>query len=286
MQSEVANVNGVNTEKHKHKKRDKKERKSLEANGESKHQVPALKLTEVANTPVISNDAENDVYRKSRKEKAKKRKAEELAGDEMNTLVSTCSLPSNSSEASTSAAIMANGIDERSKHMSKKEKKKRKLQEEQNESSQGLLEGPLDEPASISVPLEQVTNGISSTKEPSIKSKKKRKKQPLQGLGEMIDTAEKRETPSLLAATDSVKISHTEIDSFIKENNVSYEPSTSSSSYPPILSFDALPVSPNIKDGLKAFRKPTVVQSASWGVQLSVDEKTRARDCVAIASTG
>lgn len=78
-----------------------------------------------------------------------------------------------------------------------------------------------------------------------------------------------------------------DIAAFMKENELSYEPSASQQRYPPVLSFDHLSVSNGIKKGLKSFAKPTPVQSASWGVQLpakACDE--RARDCVAIAATG
>lgn len=75
--------------------------------------------------------------------------------------------------------------------------------------------------------------------------------------------------------------SSTEIEAFLSEHDISYDPpAAATSTYPPVLSFDALSISEGLKQGLKSFSKPTPVQSSAWGVLF------RSKDCIAIAETG
>lgn len=180
-----------------------------------------------------------------------------------------------------------------------KKDKKRKLEAEA-EAGNETPAGNSEEPSSASA----LNTGASSTPAPANNdstpvedgSKKKKRKKNVQGAFGNERKKQKTQEGAAVATTTSSaaetssaptgSLSQSEIDAFVKESDLTYEPSTSSSTYPPVLSFDALPVAPGIKAGLSSFTKPTIVQSASWGVQLVADANTRPKDIVSIAATG
>ena len=173
----------------------------------------------------------------------------------------------------------------------KKKDKKRKREEADAQAQAATTPAQETTPDAASAPP-----AASAAPEEGVKEKKKRKKSVKGAFGNDAKKAEAAAAaaPAVPASSTSASssssiptLSQAEIDAFMSaDDGVTYTPETASSTYPPILQFAHLPVSKGIKDGLKAFAKPTTVQSASWGVQLRGDADARPRDCVSIASTG
>lgn len=89
------------------------------------------------------------------------------------------------------------------------------------------------------------------------------------------------EEPSTPLASTSAPISSSDITAFLTDNRVSYEPpETATSTFPPVLSFAALPLDAGVRKGLAGYTKPTPIQSASFPVMMG------GRDVIGIAETG
>ncbi|KAK9895864.1 DEAD-domain-containing protein [Cystobasidium minutum MCA 4210] len=250
-------------------------------------------------------DAE-EIARKKEKKALKKEKkrlaALASAGESEATTTATTSVATTPAAATSDNEAPATSTD--ADALQKKlEKKKRKEEKKANKKRKAEADGDANA-ASDHASTPAVTDGEASTTTPAAvngntgdeeKPKKKRKKDVKGAFGNKkqktesngVDGAEASAATATNGTSSSIPtLSQAEIDTFITESALTYEPSTSSSRYPPILSFDHLPISEGIKNGLKTFAKPTVVQSASWGVQLRPEPGCRPRDCVAIASTG
>lgn len=249
-------------------------------------------------------DAEEQARKQAKKalKKEKKRLAAAAAGQsEGETSTTAASTPAISSavEGNSPSASVENGDEEQKKLDKKKKKEEKKFAKkrkagDENDNEESVVASTPD------IAADQVASNGSTEEKP----KKKRKKDVKGAFGNKQKAETNGSTPVdaaaptnntngiskkvTSAATSSTipSLSQSEIDTFITESALTYEPSTSSTTYPPILDFNHLPVSKGIKDGLKTFAKPTIVQSASWGVQLRPEAGCRPRDCVAIASTG
>ena len=177
---------------------------------------------------------------------------------------------------------------------SKKEKKKdKKRKRDEADAEAQATSTPAYEATSEAAPAPvAAAPAAAAAPEDGVKEKKKRKKSVKGAFGNDAKKAEAAapalpESSSSASSSSIPTLAQAEIDAFMSaDDGVTYTPETASSTYPPILQFAHLPVSKGIKDGLKAFAKPTTVQSASWGVQLRGDADARPRDCVSIASTG
>ncbi|GAA6007219.1 RNA-dependent ATPase DBP3 [Rhodotorula paludigena] len=124
--------------------------------------------------------------------------------------------------------------------------------------------------------------------EPQVAERKSKKAKTEKALAAV--SAETPSTPSTpapaaepVASTSNGAVpaaSPAEAAAFLKENNISYEPASASSTYPPVLSFAALPLADGVRKGLSGFTKPTPIQSASFPLMLG------GRDVIGIAETG
>ncbi|KAM0747924.1 DEAD-domain-containing protein [Meredithblackwellia eburnea MCA 4105] len=82
-----------------------------------------------------------------------------------------------------------------------------------------------------------------------------------------VSTSQSQSTPESIAT-------------FLKTNNISHEPVSATSDFPPFLSFAQLPVDPLLRKGLAGFTTPTPIQSASFPITFG------GRDVIGIAETG
>lgn len=233
-----------------------------------------------------------------KEKKARKKEQKRLA--ELSAQSTAASTPATSvistpkeTPATSDAEGIANGDeDAEAKKKRKAEKaakkeakrlKKRKLESEDAGDADANASVAEESAAPVQEPENVATVAVNShaTNGQEVPKKKRKKDNKVSSSGNVNGEAQKTSKP-VSAST----LSPAEIESFLTANAVSYEPSTSSATYPPILSFDNVPVSDGIRSGLKTFDKPTIVQSASWGVQLRPESGSRPRDCVAIAATG
>jgi len=251
-----------------------------------------------------SEAAVRDVKKVKKDEKEKKDKKDKKSKKDKSVVETDASaapveasLPSD--EPTVSAIVedvdrTLNGADgdEQSSKKSKKDKKakkdkKRKLQAEQEDIEEPSSTSAVD--ANAQTPAVESAEATSTTEDGSKKKKRKKNVQgafgndPKKQKSAAVDDSP---APAATASISSSNLSQAQIDAFVAESDLTYEPSTSSSTYPPVLSFDTLPVAAGIKAGLTGFAKPTIVQSASWGVQLTADKNTRPKDIVSIAATG
>ncbi|GAA5840425.1 hypothetical protein JCM9279_007322 [Rhodotorula babjevae] len=82
------------------------------------------------------------------------------------------------------------------------------------------------------------------------------------------------------AVTTGASASPAEVQAFLEEHKISFEPETTATDYPPVLSFASLPLNAGVRKGLSGFTKPTPIQSASFPLMLG------GRDVIGIAETG
>ncbi|GAA96291.1 uncharacterized protein L969DRAFT_91738 [Mixia osmundae IAM 14324] len=110
------------------------------------------------------------------------------------------------------------------------------------------------------------------------KLEKKQRKAAKAAAASAASSAASASEPSAPIASTSTA----EQAAFLTEHSISHEPDSAATEYPPVLSFDALPLTSNLHASLATFdfKSPTPIQSASWGVLF------KAKDCVAIAETG
>lgn len=110
---------------------------------------------------------------------------------------------------------------------------------------------------------------------PAVEDSKKSKK------SKKNKTAVDESTPTASTSTSTVAPpSSSEISAFLTSERVSHDPEDAATSFPPVLSFAALPLEDGIRKGLAAYTKPTPIQSASFPVMMG------GRDVVGIAETG
>ncbi|KWU45953.1 DEAD-domain-containing protein, partial [Rhodotorula sp. JG-1b] len=93
-------------------------------------------------------------------------------------------------------------------------------------------------------------------------------------------TASSTPAPVASTSTTAAAASPAEVEAFLQENNISYDPASTSKELPPVLSFAALPLDDGVRKGLSGFAKPTPIQSASFPLMLA------GRDVIGIAETG
>ena len=268
---------GVQSESVKPKKVKKAERKLKLAQIEATNLTP-LQEAENGSTSVLVDY--EDVHSMKDKEKKRKRRAEELTQGETDGVES--SLPSSTGSMTVETNGDSELADSRSHRREDKKEKRRKLKELNGQQVHDPGDNAKGSSTSSGAARAAIDDTSTRTGDDPATQKRRKKDVPKISKKELSV----QDTASLPKATSTSKFSQAETSAFIKENDVTYEPSSASYSFPPILSFEALPVSQGVKNGLKAFQKPTIVQSASWGVQLISDKRTRVRDCVAIASTG
>lgn len=114
---------------------------------------------------------------------------------------------------------------------------------------------------------------VEAEASPAKSEKKKSKKVAAAAVAEADSSAP--------VASTSTPISVSDISNFLTENRVSYEPpETATSTFPPVLSFAALPLDAGVRKGLAGYSKPTPIQSASFPVMMG------GRDVIGIAETG
>ncbi|GAA5993090.1 hypothetical protein JCM10908_003101 [Rhodotorula pacifica] len=157
----------------------------------------------------------------------------------------------------------------REKKEAKKAEKKRRREQEQDESASAT-------------PAASEQNGDEQQQEPKSKKAKKGNN------GTETPSSTAASTPAPVASTSTASstpapapaASSAEVDAFLKENNISYDPASTSTELPPVLSFAALPLDDGVRKGLSGFAKPTPIQSASFPLMLA------GRDVIGIAETG
>ncbi|KAK9451535.1 ATP-dependent RNA helicase dbp3 [Limtongia smithiae] len=135
-----------------------------------------------------------------------------------------------------------------------------------------------DEP--VSVP-ESNAEQVGASEEPKKHKKKKHSKHAGVSPPAAIETVatDKREPPAVMAPTVTPLSSQTEIDEFLKSNDISITDPLEQG-IKPTLSFAELHVDSRIRTVLQKYPKPTPIQSASWPFLLA------GRDVIGVAETG
>lgn len=90
----------------------------------------------------------------------------------------------------------------------------------------------------------------------------------------------KKDKTAAVAVTPAAGASSAEVEAFLAANNISHEPETGATQFPPVLAFAALPIEEGLRKGLGGYTTPTPIQSASFPVTFG------GRDVVGIAETG
>ncbi|GAA5908465.1 hypothetical protein JCM5296_002172 [Sporobolomyces johnsonii] len=173
------------------------------------------------------------------------------------------------------AAASAEETEEERKKREKKEKKERKkdkkrAREEEGDAQQEVAKAP--------------AAAAEGTEDDKPKKKKSKKDKSASALS--ADTPSTTSTPAPAAAapvastSNAPAASSSEITAFLTENNISHEPPSAATDYPPVLSFAALPLNEGVRKGLSGYSKPTPIQSAAFPVMLG------GRDMIGVAETG
>ncbi|BGP10215.1 ATP-dependent RNA helicase DBP3 [Rhodotorula toruloides] len=166
--------------------------------------------------------------------------------------------------------------EETDKERRKREKKERKKRqrEDDGEGQDAKVDG------------EEAKEGADAKADGERKSKKSKKNKDKAALAVSADTPSTPSTPASepappVASTSTAPApSADEVDAFLSENNISYEPESAKTQFPPVLSFASLPLADGVRKGLSGFAKPTPIQSASFPLMLA------GRDVIGIAETG
>lgn len=162
-------------------------------------------------------------------------------------------------------------VDETDKERRKREKKERKKRQREDEAGDGN---------------DAKVNGGGEGAADGERKSKKSKKNKDQSAAVSADTPSTPSTPAPepaapVASTSTVPApSAADVDAFLTENNISYEPASAKTDFPPVLSFASLPLADGVRKGLSGFAKPTPIQSASFPLMLA------GRDVIGIAETG
>ncbi|KAI0735958.1 P-loop containing nucleoside triphosphate hydrolase protein [Earliella scabrosa] len=143
---------------------------------------------------------------------------------------------------------------------SKKEKKKRKR------DSDGQPEPPADHSQPDSEPAQEK----KSKKEKKDKKDKKKSK----------DAVSSDSTPSSAPSSSKISPSSSDIDAFLKKNEITLHIPDTGSPVTPILSFAQLDIPEQLRAAFDGFKEPTPIQACSWPPALE------GRDVVGIAETG
>lgn len=180
-------------------------------------------------------------------------------------------------------------LSEAERKAKKEAKKARKEARRAAAAAEGAAEDATEEVAAPKKRKADEVETEESTAAPVEGEKKKKKdkksKKSKKEDGEaapVVEEDEEEEAPSAPAEWKSTSVPSTpEIEAFLKENRVSYEPpETATSTFPPVLSFAALPLDEGVRKGLASYTKPTPIQSASFPVMMG------GRDVIGIAETG
>ena len=201
----------------------------------------------------------------ARKAEKKARKALESAA------TSTAPSTADNTDADVTPAPPAANGGEDEKARIKREKKEAKKAEKKRRREQGD-EG--EGSASATPVADAEANGDEDGKPKSKKAKKSN------GDETASTTASSTPAPVASTSTTAAAASPAEVEAFLQENNISYDPASTSKELPPVLSFAALPLDDGVRKGLSGFAKPTPIQSASFPLMLA------GRDVIGIAETG
>lgn len=208
----------------------------------------------------------------ARKAEKKARKALESAA------TSTATSTADNTDAEMSAATPVAASEEDDKARAKREKKEAKKAEKKRRREQ--------EESASATPVADVGTETAVNGDGERKSKKAKKNGSHQNGNDTPASAASTtaSTPAPVASTSAATAapapSSAEVEAFLKENNISYDPESTSQELPPVLSFAALPLDDGVRKGLSGFAKPTPIQSASFPLMLA------GRDVIGIAETG
>lgn len=212
--------------------------------------------------------AEQAAAKQARKAEKKARKA---AAAESNTSTAAGTTP----EVDTAATADAGEKPEdekarlkREKKEAKKAEKKRKRENDDATPATSAAASGTSTPAAAPVPDQPTVEGERTAK----KAKKSKKAGG--------DDASAPASAPVASTSTAPAPAPAEVEAFLAENNISYEPASTSTALPPVLSFAALPLDDGVRKGLSGFSKPTPIQSASFPLMLA------GRDVVGIAETG
>ncbi|BGP57085.1 hypothetical protein JCM8202_006315 [Rhodotorula sphaerocarpa] len=212
--------------------------------------------------------AEQAAAKQARKAEKKARKA---AAAESNTSTAAGTTP----EVDTAATADAGEQPEdekarlkREKKEAKKAEKKRKRENDDATPATSAAASGTSTPAAAPVPEQPTVEGERTAK----KAKKSKKAGG--------DDASAPASAPVASTSTAPAPAPAEVEAFLADNNISYEPASTSTALPPVLSFAALPLDDGVRKGLSGFSKPTPIQSASFPLMLA------GRDVVGIAETG
>ncbi|TNY21179.1 ATP-dependent RNA helicase DBP3 [Rhodotorula diobovata] len=178
--------------------------------------------------------------------------------------------------AMTGAAPAAAPAAETDKERRKREKREAKKAKRSRDEEEG-------DAAGADAAAEEGANAADGERKSKKAKKSKAFETPSTTSPSTSAAAEEEAAP--VASTSSASVgasaaSPAEVKAFLEENKISFEPESTATDYPPVLSFASLPLNAGVRKGLSGFSKPTPIQSASFPLMLG------GRDVIGIAETG
>ncbi|KAK4050796.1 RNA-dependent ATPase [Microbotryomycetes sp. JL201] len=187
---------------------------------------------------------------------------------------------------STTTTPPLSDADKAAKKQAKRERKMAKKAAKEQEAAAAAASELSKPAASAAVTADDVTSSSKKRKADETEEERKARKAAKKAKKEARkaetkpdgdDDATEAHAAASLGAPAS---SPAEVQAFIKDNNISYEPETAAKQFAPVLSFANLPLDDGLRKGLAGFSKPTPIQSASFPITMA------GRDVVGIAETG
>ncbi|GAA6062541.1 hypothetical protein JCM10212_004307 [Sporobolomyces blumeae] len=162
----------------------------------------------------------------------------------------------------------------------KREKKERKAAKKDKKRARDDEDGAASTAASTETPA-----AASEAQDEDKPKAKKSKKDKAAAAAPVATTPSTSSTPvpstsNSTATSDAPAASSADCEAFLKENNITHDPASAATEFPPVLSFAALPLNAGVRKGLSAYTTPTPIQSAAFPVMLG------GRDIVGVAETG
>lgn len=126
---------------------------------------------------------------------------------------------------------------------------------------------------------------VEEDEEMKKRAKKEEKRRKKEEKKRKRESGEEESEPKAVAAINgegrsSKKAKVESVDSFLAENEISHDPESAASEFPPTLDFADLEIEEGLRNGLAAFAKPTPIQSASFPIMMG------GKDVIGIAETG
>ena len=212
--------------------------------------------------------AQKKAVKKARKEALKVEEAVQAAEQQQQQ--------GDNDAAMTGAAPAAAPAAETDKERRKREKREAKKAKRSRDEEEG-------DAAGADAAAEEGANAADGERKSKKAKKSKAFETPSTTSPSTSAAAEEEAAP--VASTSSASVgasaaSPAEVKAFLEENKISFEPESTATDYPPVLSFASLPLNAGVRKGLSGFSKPTPIQSASFPLMLG------GRDVIGIAETG